>query len=297
LSFEQRLGKRDEYLIKQNKINEINAIIKEDDYFIQRILSPLFNFDGRMLNEALIHMSTPISIEGEDITILCTTYDEYKNIKLISYNGACGILWLSIFKFLMDKECSKSNFKEFIKGDCNTENINGQCNYYRVGLTILSKLCKLPEKASEDFNNIFENEEIFQANAQKKDIKDLYVSLKGIYEHDDIVKCIKNICSISSPNYETLSLCYNLIDKNEDISNIQSSFDGRVEELLKSIASGQTERTCKIKINPSGYIYANQIFRHFEYLNILNNFKKHQSDWNDNKCFKSVRPLFEIVSI
>jgi Cdc6-like AAA superfamily ATPase len=292
--FNKILEEREKYLFNKHKIkNEINAIIMEEEEFIQKILSPLFNFDGRMLNEALIHISTPVSIAGEDITISCITHEEYKSIKNVSHTGAHGILWLSMFKFLIDKN-SKSNFKEFIIGDCiDLEKERGKCNYYRVGLTILSRLCNLPEKqGGENFENIFDSEEIFHANREEKNIRELYYLLKNIYGHSDIIKCIKNICSISSPNYETLSLCYNLVNKDDEIVNIEDYFNEKIKDLLEKIENNQQIGNYPIKINPSGYIYAYHLFRHFEYFNILNNFKKHRLYWDDKKCRKAVRPLF-----
>jgi len=284
--FSKRLQRRNKFLRDECDIcKHISSICCFDEKFTLTRLFPMFNYDGRMLIEALININDKKRVDGIDYSLSGIESNQYETIFNISPDGARGVFLLAILKYLIDTELSKSRFQEVIDIDVKAV----ECNHFRTALTVLSKACNIPDKNEENHNNIFEGEDFFNQTIHSIDFNEFYKKIKELY-HNDVAKlrkAIKSICSISFPNYEIFTLCYNTkLDRQEDDQNIKTLFEKYINKIIES------DNNVEIKINPSGVIYSDFIFRHFEYFNILANRKKYFDKWDPEQSRKNVIPLF-----
>jgi len=293
--YSERIKKRREFLENQKDLGrfDVVSILAYDEILVKRLLFAMFNFDGRMLTEVVDNLE---GIEPHD-RYLCVNFDEYKAIheRTLGANGtsigANGIMILSIFKYLYNKK-SSSLFRNVINKDFEICPING--NPYRMALTILRSLSKIPDIGKDEYGNMLTEEGLFNSKIEPEYLSLLIKKIKELnnYDDDTILDIINSLCDVNLHNYEVFAYLFDSVEKNDigSFKKIDEFIKEKIETEVKNPNSHKNK--IRIKINPSGVIYSDIIFRHFEYFNLLSTIKDYSKSWNDDECKLNLKPLF-----
>lgn len=281
-----------EHRIRLLEFTDILSNVENE--YTRKTISPLFNFDNRMLMNAIIAISEP---NYKRIAFLNISKNVYQAIKEISNVGARGIIIISILKYLYKHATS---FKDIVDDDRNMQKLETHrsseihCNSIRMALTLL---CSLGEISPFITNSIImDDEESYDQQSKLIRLHDALLKFENydMYDNKIITNIFHRLFRVNDNSFELLVMLHHLDAIKDDKIDIENA----IKEIIAWIGNKEDSRLHKssvlnlnrteIKINAPSAIYISKIFIHYEYFNLLANL---------DEGIYEVQPLFQCLGV
>lgn len=294
VSYPSILKKRVDHFISNHNDNKSTIaidsfcqLINSEKKYCADTLKPLYNYDYRMFTHYFILKS----FEKIDNPISNTFYENNKEGKKKDFYqlGSRGILLFNaLLGMLNDNSSRLHNYvrHEFIK-----ETI---CNIYRMSFTLLSNLGEWTER-NQDIQQDLKEESDFNKETIRILLYDFVTRIESWYGKEYVKMALDGLIGSTAYNFEyPVTLIGSSIDafvNESEHGHSNSALAKHIIELYETNKSALAN--ISVKIHPSCVVYADRVFIHYEYFNLIS------SQW-ENPLVEDYRyhpiPLFLITN-
>ena len=294
VSYPSILKKRvDHFIVNQLDKKRIDAVdsfcqlINSEKKYCADTLKPLYNYDYRMFTHYFILKS----LEKIDNPIGNTFYEVNKEGKKKDHYqlGSRGILLFNALSGMLKDDSSR--FHNYVRHEFIKETI---CNIYRMSFTLLSNLGEWTER-NQDLQWDLKEESDFNKETIRILLYDFVTRIESWYGKEYVKMALDGLIGSTAYNFEyPVTLIGSSIDafiNESEVGHSNSALAKHIIELYETNKSALAN--ISVKIHPSCVVYADRVFIHFEYFNLIS------SQW-DNPIVEDYKyqptPLFLITN-